>query len=196
MNTLREVIKSRRSCRLYSPEPLSRERIEALIADAVWAPSGSNNQPWRFVVIQSQERLKKYSDLAKQQWLAGLQQNPSPTPQMKAYEKLLRDPEFNIFYNASTLVVVYGHSSSRWHIYDCSMVAHNLMLLAEGDGLASCWIGFAHWVLDSNAVKQELGIPAECELVAPIILGHPAQAGPRPEVPRKPFTTVFVDPSK
>ena len=193
MKDIREVIKSRRSCRSYSPEALSRGQIEALIADAVWAPSGSNNQPWRFVVIQDRERLKRYSDTAKKQSLEALRQGPAPTAQMKMYENFLTDPNSNIFYNASTLVVIYGDNSSRWHVYDCSMVAQNLMLLAAADGLGSCWIGFAHNILSSDAVKQELGVPAEYGLVAPIILGHWAQDGPRPEVPRKSFTTSFVD---
>ena len=193
MNSLREAIKSRRSCRSYAPEPLSREQVEALITEAVWAPSGSNDQPWRFVVIQNPDRLKAYSDLAKKQWLEGMKLNPAPTAQKKRYEQLLLDPTFNIFYNAPTLVVVYGDKASRWHVYDCSMVAYNLMLLAEADGLASCWIGFAHWVLDGDDVKQGLGIPPEYKLVAPIILGHPAADTARPVVPRKPFATVFVD---
>jgi nitroreductase len=193
MKELREVIRSRRSCRSYSPEPLTRAQVEALIAEAVWAPSGSNNQPWRFVVVQDRERLKRYSDIAKKGYLEAFRQSPAPTAQMKMYESFLNDPNSNIFYNASTLVIIYGDSSSRWHVYDCSMVAQNLMLLAAADGLGSCWIGFAHQVLNSDAMKQELGVPAEYGLVAPIILGHWAQAGPRPEVPRKPFTTAFVD---
>jgi nitroreductase len=167
--------------------------VEALIADAVWAPSGSNNQPWRFVVIQDRDRLKRYSDIAKQQSLEALRQAPAPAPQSAMYEKFLTDPNSNIFYNASTLVVVYGDNSTRWHVYDCTMAAYNLMLLAAADGLGSCWIGFAHYVLNSDAVKQELGVPAECSLVAPIIVGHRAQDGPHSEVPRKPFTTTFVE---
>jgi nitroreductase len=67
------------------------------------------------------------------------------------------------------------------------------MLLAEAEGLASCWIGFAHWVLDRDDVKQGLGIAPEHKLVAPIILGHPAADTPRSVVPRKPFATVFVE---
>jgi nitroreductase len=193
MKDIQEVIKSRRSCRAYSPESLSREQVEALIADAVWAPSGSNSQPWRFIVIQSRERLQAYSDTAKKLSLEALVRAPAPTPQTEMYKKALLDPNFNIFYTASTLVVVYGDKSSHWHVYDCSMVAYNLMLLAEAAGLASCWIGFAHHLLSSDALKQELGVPAEYELVAPIILGHWAQEGPRPEVPRKPFTTTFVE---
>jgi nitroreductase len=166
---------------------VSREQVEALIADAVWVPSGSNNQPWRFAVIQDRNKLKSYSDLSKKLWLEGLDQKPG----MAQYEKFLRDPGTNIFYDASTLVVIYGNTSSPWYVHDCSMVAYNLALLAEVDKLGSCWIGFAHNVFDRDEVKHELDVPAEYKLAAPILLGHPAKNDVRAGVARKSFVTTF-----
>lgn len=192
MKNIRELIKTRRSCRAYLDRPIGREVIEALIAEAVWAPTGSNNQPWRFAVVQDKAVLKRYSDMAKKRWLEDL----ARSPHMRQYEKSIRDPEYNIFYDAPVLVVVYGDPSSFWCVYDCTMVAYNLMLLGEEDGLGSCWIGFAHNVLESEETKRELGIPVACRLVAPIILGHPDPSKLGPAIPRKPYVTQFVGPNR
>ena len=105
---------------------------------------------------------------------------------------MLRKPEFNIFYNAPALVIIYGDTSSHWRDYDCTMVAYNLMLLAEEDGLGSCWIGFAHRIFDMEEIKRELKVPEEYSLVAPIIVGHPAHTKQSPGIPRKPYVTEFI----
>ena len=188
MRSIREIIRGRRSCRAYLPEPLPRETIEGLIADAVWSPSGSNQQPWRFAVIRGREALERYSDLTKK----GLLERLDQLPHLQQYEKYLRDPEFNIFYDAPALVVVYGDRSSAWHVNDCTMVAYNLMLLAEEAGLGTCWIGFSHDLLDLDAVKEELQLPPQSHLVAAILLGRPDPARRGPAPARKPFVTRFV----
>ncbi len=172
MQTFASLIKSRITCRKFSDQPLAKEDITHLIDTAVWVPSGSNNQPWHFVVVTDRDKLQAYSDAAKAAWLATLEDNPH----MQQYEEFIRDPNYNIFYNAPALVIVYGNRESYWHVYDCSMVAYNLHLLAEEKGLGCCWIGFAHNILAEPAVKRGLGVPEQYELVAPVILGHPAQA--------------------
>ncbi len=189
MSDIRSIIRSRRSCRDYSNEPLSRDCIDELINDSVWVPSGSNNQPWRFVVVTGKERMKKYSDTAKDGWLHVLGQSPH----MRQYEEYIRNPDYNIFYNAPVLIVIYGNTESRWQVYDCSMVAYNLHLFAEESGLGCCWIGFAHNIFADPAIKRELGVPEQYELVAPLILGHPAQKKSDLQNPnaRKPFEIAY-----
>lgn len=189
MNGIRGIIRRRTTCRNFSGQALSRETIGGLINDAVWVPNGSNSQPWRFVVITDRARMKIYSDAAKQGWL----KNFDSSPHIHQYEKALKDPDYNIFYNAPALIIVYGSSDSYWHVYDCSMVALNLHLLAEEDGLGCCWVGFAHNIFSDPAVMQELGVPEQYRLVAPLILGHPADKKAETENPnkRKPFEIVF-----
>jgi nitroreductase len=190
MQNFRKLIHERRSCRAYSDEPLRRQQVEALIADAVWAPSASNQQPWRFVVIQDPATLQRYSDFCKKALLVELE----TSPYLEQYEAMLRKPEYNIFYNAQTLVIIYGKTSSNWRTNDCTMVAYNLMLLVEEDGLGSCWIGFAHRIFDLEEIKRELHVPAEYSLVAPIIIGHPSHDRQSPEIPRNPYFTEFFGP--
>lgn len=190
MDSIRTITRRRTTCRNFADTPLTREQLTGLINDAVWVPSGSNDQPWRFVVITDRAKLKAYSDAAKKMW----QENLPDCPHMQQYEKAIRDPAYNIFYNAPALVIVYGNSQSHWYAYDCSMVALNLHLLAEEDGLGCCWIGFAHNVFADPAVKAELGVPAAYRLVAPLILGYPAVKRERTENPntRKPFEISFI----
>lgn len=52
------IIKERRSCRAFLPEPIPEETISMILEAAVWAPSPMNAQPWEFIVITSQETKK------------------------------------------------------------------------------------------------------------------------------------------
>lgn len=190
MDSIAAIIRKRVSCRKFNDQTPTRETIDNLIQTAVWAPSGSNNQPWRFVVITDKAKLKAYSDAAKQGWL----KNFENATYIQQYEKWLKNPAYNIFYNAPALIVIYGDSSSYWHAYDCSMVAQNINLLAEEAGLGCCWIGLAHNVLAEPAVKQELGIPEQYNLVAPLIVGYPAAKKDITENPikRNPFEINYL----
>ena len=59
------VIRERRSVRSYDPSfKISREDIKALLGDAILAPSSSNLQPWRFLVIDSEEQKQKLLPIA------------------------------------------------------------------------------------------------------------------------------------
>jgi nitroreductase len=190
MNTIRTITRRRRSCRDFADKPLARERVDELINDSVWVPSGSNNQPWRFVVITDRERMKRYSDASKNGWLQKIHEYPH----MEQYVPYMKDPYYNVFYNAPVLIVIYGDKDSYWHVYDCTMVAHNLHLLAEESGLGCCWIGFAHNIFSDPEIKLELSVPQNFQLVAPVILGYPASKDTASENPnqRKTFEITYL----
>ena len=54
-----EAIKKRRSIRKFKPDPIPEEKIRLLLESARLAPSGTNTQPWRFVVIKDNDTKKK-----------------------------------------------------------------------------------------------------------------------------------------
>jgi nitroreductase len=56
---LMELLRTRRSVRRFRPEPLPRETIERLLEAAILAPSASNKQPWRFLVVESRDRIER-----------------------------------------------------------------------------------------------------------------------------------------
>ena len=81
-----------------------------------------------------------------------------------------------------------------WRVYDGSMVACNLHLLAEDSGFGCCWIGFAHNIFAEKETKRILGIPEAYQLVSPVMVGYPAQMGAVSENPnrRKPFEILYL----
>ena len=58
-------IKSRRSVRSYTNEPVSKEQIEAILEAGVWAPTAMHREPLRFVVIEDKKLIKYISDETK-----------------------------------------------------------------------------------------------------------------------------------
>lgn len=182
---LLEAIEARRSVRSYAPRGVDRATIEQLLHAAVQAPTAMNSQPWVFGVIQDREALRGYSDRAKKHLLS-LMQDASP---LDRYRERLQDPQFNIFYDAPALVLIYARGGGHGGAGDCCLAAENLMLAACAQGLGTCWIGFSHPFFNLPEVKAELGAPADCEVVAPIIVGYPA--GPVPPVQKNPPEVLF-----
>jgi nitroreductase len=183
-----ELIHQRRAVRAYTSEPLGQPTIRALLDAAVHAPTAMHLEPWAFVVVQDMAVLKRLSDTAKviaqeEATHRELLKAPGVSPQGRSHLALLSDPRFNIFYDAGTLIVICGKPMGSFVQADCWLAAENLMLAACAMGLGTCCIGFAVPALNTPAVKQELGIPAEITAVAPIIVGVPS--GPTPPVPRK-----------
>lgn len=171
-----EAIHQRRAVRDYLDEPLDRQLIEAVVSDAVWAPSGMNRQPWRFFVIEGREALARCSAQAKSLMLRQAEDHP----EIAAVRGMLEREEFDIFYNAPALIVVCASEACDMAVKDCCLAAQTLMLAAWARGLGTCWIGFAEAWLASSAVKAELGIPQAFRVVAPILIGRPKTVGEPP----------------
>ncbi len=165
-----EAILSRRSTRSYSPRKVDETTVRTLLRAAVQAPSARNRQPWIFSVLQDAAQLKRYSDRAKALLLAQLSGDPKSHP----YADLLQDAAFNIFYDASTLIVIGVGEHGTYAHADCWLAAANLMLAGTEIGLGSCCIGFAVPVLNTPEVKAEIGLPADGVAVAPILVGYPS----------------------
>lgn len=175
-----EAVRTRRSVRKYKSERLPEQTVRELIALATWAPSAMNQQPWAFVVVEDKDYLKKLSDRAKAALIASIE----AMPWLEGFRGRLSDPQFDLFYGAPVLVLIYGDKNIPTYVYDCSMAALNLMLAARDKDIGSCWIGFVAGTANTPEIKNELDVPEEYELVAPVILGYregPAGAGERRE---------------
>ncbi len=169
-----EAILARRAVRAYAPRKVDDATLRSLLRAAVQAPSAMNRQPWLFSIVQDAARLRRYSDRAKAMLLVAMASDAKAAH----YRDLLASPGFDIFYDATTLVVIGPGERGAYTDADCWLAAENLMLAACEAGLGSCCIGFAIPVLNTPEVKAELGLPASGVAVAPLILGYPAAAPP------------------
>jgi nitroreductase len=167
-----EAIHERRSVRSYTPQRIEQTTVRALLDAAVWAPTAVHEEPWLFVVVQDKTVLKSLSERAKEIFAA--QPAPENPDQARRLREILAQPDFNVFYDAGTLIIICGKPMGQFVVADCWLAAQNLMLAAYEKGLASCVIGFAVPALNTPEIKAELGIPPECSAIAPIIIGVPS----------------------
>jgi nitroreductase len=172
----------RRSVRAFTPEKLDEPTIRALLDAAVQAPTAMHAEPWSFVVVQDRGMLKRLSDRAKGNWAKyaahyrDLHAAVDPA-RAAAFAERFASPDFCIFYDAGTLVVICA-TAGPCAAADCWLAAENLMIAASALGLGTCCIGSAVHALNMPETKGELGIPAGVDAIAPIIIGVPAGAAP------------------
>lgn len=169
-----EAIYKRRSVRSYKPQQVGLDTIHALLSAAVQAPNAMREEPWVFTIVQDKTLLKGLSDEAKKSFSSDAR---------KILPKNFGERDFNIFYDAGTLAVIYGREGDRFVAADCWLAAENLMLAACAMGLGSCVIGLAVDALNSPGWKERLGIAEDLTAYVPVVLGVPH--GDVLPVPRK-----------
>ena len=175
------AIYNRRATRCFTSTNVDETTVRELLRAAVHAPTAMHAEPWSFVVVQDLKLLKRISDRAKslmeKQQAAGDGQlaRDSHAPHRAAG---FLTPEFNIFYDASTLIAICAKVTGAFTAADCWLAAENLMLAATALGLATCPIGFAVSALNDPDVKSELSIGSDVSVIAPIIVGMAAATPP------------------
>lgn len=165
---LLDAIYSRRSVRYFTEEPVPDSMIETLLDAAIQAPSALNTQPWSFLIIQNKGLLRCISNEAKE----SLNQDREWHSTLERANVRVDNPKFDIFYGASTVIVICARRDGFEPIGDCYLAAQNLMLAAMAFDLATCPIGLARDILNSEAYKKELAIPASCTPILPIAIGY------------------------
>lgn len=169
---LMDAIYNRRAVRDYLPTKVNSDLIHILLDAAMQAPTALHEEPRAFAVIQKKERLERLSSNCKAVLLDEKQQNKSE--QTDHILEVVKQKDFNVFYNASTLIVIYSSYPGPFVKAECWLAAENLMLAAYAKGLGSCVIGFALSTLNLPEWKLELEIPASMTAQAAIIIGWPA----------------------
>ena len=150
----------------------------------ICAPTGQYRQPWGFVIIQDPEEIKRWSDIGKVDILSRIDDLPA----YKKYINWFKDPDFNLFYGAKNLVIVFGDKSSPWYIEDSCCLAQNMILAGFSKGIGSCWIGFGQEIFNREDFKKEYNIPESYVSVAPLILGY---MGSKPKPPKRKEALIF-----
>ncbi len=177
-----DAIFTRRSVRSYSPQRLDRSTIHSLLDAAVQAPTAMHLEPWRFVVIQDRAALKRFSEVVKGHWGAEAPKyrelHAHGADDGRRFAEQFASPDFNVFYDAGTLILICAKPLGPFVAADCWLAAENLMLAAGALGLGTCCIGSATSALNSSAIKAALEVPADVEVVVPVIVGVPADDQP------------------
>lgn len=176
------VLKNQRATRAFTDDPVSKEVIKQVLTFATRAPSGSNSQPWEFIVITDAGLKAKIRDLAWSAWTEyGFDKN-------EGYKK---DLATNLAYTTDKVPVLLfvGLNKSRYEDEPASIypAVQNLLLSASALGLGTT---LTTTVLSkSKELRELLRIPEFVKLYAMIYMGYPAKKlGPSKRHPAEMFT--------
>lgn len=167
-----ESIQSRRSIRKYkADQKVEESKLAAILESARIAPSGSNTQPWHFVVVQSEENRQKVADVSHdQQWMMTA---PLHIACVADVSPRVENPE------ALSLNELSSNFELKQAIRDVSIATEHMVLTAESLGLGSCWVAW----FTQDQIRPVLNIPENQFVVAVLTIGYPDEA-PQPR-PRK-----------
>lgn len=151
---LMEAIRKRYSVRKYQDKPVEEGKLEGILEAARLAPSASNRQEWRFIIVKDAGRRRKLMEAAKGQAFVG--QAP---------------------------VVIACCAKTDNHIMSCgqpcypidvAIAIEHMALKATEEGLGTCWVGAFY----EDKAKKVLGIPDDIRVVELLALGYPAVSAP------------------
>ncbi len=164
-NPVLEAIYSRRSVRNYTEEPVSRETVLEIIRAGTWAPSGLNNQPWRFVIIWDQHKRRSLAELTR-------------------YGDIIRQ--------APVVIAVFVDKDAMYHeVKDHQAMGaciQNMLLAIHALGLGGVWLG--EILKNADKVREILELPKNLDLMAVVALGHPSDRNQTSS--RKPLADVVL----
>lgn len=164
MNVI-DAIKTRKSVRKYSDKPIENEKLTAVLEAGRLAPSASNRQEWRFIIVRDLTTRKKLVEAANRQSFVG---------------------------EAPAVIVACAETDG--HIMrgglpcfpiDVAITLDHITLAAVEVGLGTCWIG----AFGEKEVKEILDIPKEIRVVALMPIGYPSDPS-AVEKRRLPFNEI------
>ena len=171
----RELAEARRSVRKYIPSEISKAELEAIVAEALNAPSWKNTEVTRYYAAVSAEG----KDRLRGEALPGFNAASSA--------------------NAAALVAVtyrWGESGfagadpanelgETWGAYDCGLASAYFVLAAKNRGWDSLILG----IRDAAKIRELFAIPDDETVTSVIVLGKSAVTAAKP--PRKPVSGVL-----
>ena len=173
MNML-DVIKKRRTIRKYKPDKVPEEMIKAVIEAARWAPSAHNLQPWKFVVVENEEKTQKMADALERK----------ADKLFSGFNIVVRDTAKNMR-NARQMIAVYSKGTvtkkfkrfgapydeigNTYEIQSVANAIENILLYIDSIGLGAAVYGMA--LFCEAEINEILG--QSDRLMAIISLGYP-----------------------
>ncbi len=153
MNEVLKTIKNRRTIRRFKSDPIGDEELQAILDAGRWAPSFSNLQPWRFIVVRDQ-KLKNLLDKAAKESVLHLGINEAPVIVLVCVDRRI-DPLHAIEAGAAA--------------------TQNMTLAATSLGLGAGWIGI--WGTEAEtSIRKILKFPETVRVVSLLPLGLPDES--------------------
>lgn len=166
MNDVLKSIKSRRSVRAYKSDLLKKDDLQTIVEAGIYAPTGCNDQPWHFSVVQDRALLDEVNEKTKQ----AMTQVP-----FEWMNKIGQNPDLDITHKAPVLIIVSMRKESASGPIDCTAAMENMMLAAESLGIGSCWMGFVRLVYSDAELMKKLGVPEGLEPQQAAVFGYKAK---------------------
>ncbi len=149
-----QLIKTRRSIRKFTGQPVADEMVEQIIEAGIWAPSGLNNQPWKVAVIREPSAKNTIASLTR-------------------YSAIIQ--------GAPVLLALFLDTSASYDrtkdVQAMGAFIQNMLLAIHAQGLGGVWLG--EILKNKEKVSGIVNAPDAFELMAVIALGHPAETGGR-----------------
>jgi coenzyme F420-0:L-glutamate ligase/coenzyme F420-1:gamma-L-glutamate ligase len=193
------LVRGRRSVRAFQSRPVPRALVEEAIAAAGWAPSPHGRQPWRFVVVESQERRDALADAMAETWRAQLRLDGQDETIVEARLHKSRDR----LQRAPVLIVpcLYlegldsypdadrQHAEETMAVQSLGAAVQNLLLSLYAAGIDGGWMCAPLFCPD--VVQAALGLDATLDPHALIAVGYASSDPVRR--PRLPLDELIVD---
>lgn len=202
------LIKSRRSNRTITTQPVPREMLEQIVEAGHCAPTATNAQTLSFTVITDPEKLLQVSEFTIGVFskLAKFLLNPLVKcilkPFMKeiygyvpAFERLAREHKEGkdpILRKATALLIIHTPTSNRFGCEDANLAYQNASLMAQALGVSQIYMGFVLTAIKQegkNTLARTLGIDGKIQAI--MALGMPAFKYPK-YVDRKGISKTFL----
>ncbi len=164
MNEVLNAVKSRRTIRRFKPDPIDDEKLQMILEAGRWAPSFSNLQPWKFIIIKDQN-LKNKLDKASRENVLHLGINEAPV----------------------VILVCVDRRIDPLHAIEAGATAtQNMALAGHSLGLGVGWIGI--WGTEAEAAIQKLfQLPETTRVVSLLPVGYPAESSQSNRKPLEEF---------
>lgn len=179
VDQVERLLKGRRSIRLFKPDSVERPVIERMIDTARYAPSGTNRQPVRWVVVHE---TQKVAAIAQEtiSWMRSLIKEKSPMAEALRFENLVAGWDAGkdfICRNAPHLVLLYGIKDDMIAQGSCVIAGEYFELAALPHGIGTCWAGYAQMALNQwPPAAGIVNISKKCACFAAFLIGYPLYA--------------------
>lgn len=184
------LFRSRRSIRQFAKEPVSRERLEHILAAVRHAPSAKNRRPVHWLMVYERDTLKRIGDCMAD-WLEAAAAKGGASIGMPEAEGLARawrrglDPFFR---GAPHLLLAVTPNDWAWSAVDAAIILTYVELAALPHGVGACWAGYVTAAVKQHAPLRELLGLADNENVSGgqmlgLIALRPTTSAPRSPLP-------------